>query len=81
MASDVPETAVSGPSLPIPNDDPSCHCRLEPDGIPDGAVMVTAASPGGAEVRVALHADCPHHGQIVRQYTAEILRRVSVAAP
>lgn len=68
-----------GPWLSIPNDDPSCRCALEPGETPEGAVVVTAGEPDGPQFRVALHADCPHHGAVVRQMTAGALRHVSAA--
>ena len=59
------------PSLPIPNDDPRCRCQLSPDGVPEGATMMTGWSgiPGTPEAVLALHEDCPYHGDIARAFT------------
>jgi hypothetical protein len=57
-------------SLRIPNDDPRCHCALEPDlPVAEGVTVI-----GIAEGRVALHADCPHHGPVARRMNQSVLR-------
>jgi hypothetical protein len=58
------------PSLVIPNDDPRCHCTTEP---PSGPVADLVTVMCFAEGRVALHADCPHHGPVARQMTRSAL--------
>jgi hypothetical protein len=57
------------PGLPIPNDDPRCHCALEPDRpVADGMTVIDIA-----EGRAALHSDCPHHGPVARQMLRAVM--------
>ena len=67
-------------SAPIPNDDPRCHCALEPGSdVVDGTVVMTFGDGDGGEVRVAVHLDCPYHGCVVRAMQKTALKGFSIA--
>ena len=71
---------ASNPRMPIPNDDPRCHCTLEPAAnAGDDAVVMSFGDGEGGEGRVAMHLDCPHHGGIVRDIQKATLRGFSIA--
>jgi hypothetical protein len=69
-------------SMPIPNDDPDCHCAIA-DGnaeVPAGVTAVTGGVPD-QEARLLLHLDCPHHGPAVRAMTKGTLGAMSLGKP
>ena len=60
--------------MPIPNDDPACHCTLvDAETSPHEGTVVVAGGTPELEARVLLHLDCPHHGGIV-----QVMRRTSM---
>ena len=70
------------PRKPIPNDDPRCHCALEPAGcVADDAVVMSFGDGAGGMGRVAMHLDCPHHGSFVRDMQKAAMGGFSIARP
>ena len=69
------------PSLPIPNDDPRCHCSLEPDIVPEDTTVIIGGPPDLPGARVAVHADCVHHGRIARVLQSSAIHFSLGAAP
>jgi hypothetical protein len=75
-----------GPSIPVPNDDPACHCLLHPEAVPDGFTVVgfevvserlreEGDAVGG---RIAYDPACPYHGAIVRSLSRSALGSLSI---
>jgi hypothetical protein len=70
------------PRTPIPNDDPRCHCALEPGGnVADDVVVMSFGNGDGGLGRVAMHLDCPHHGSFVRDVQQAAAGSFSIGRP
>ena len=63
-------------SLPIPNDDPNCKCRiLQPDEeIPADVKAIAGLGPTGVDFRIALDLQCPFHGELAHALGSELRR-------
>ena len=68
--------------MPIPNDDPACHCAIEGGSTETGEdALIVTADVNGAGLRTYLDPACPHHGGTVQAMQKSVLKGFSIPPP